>query len=116
MVTFIVVIGAIVLIATVGVLVDLYVNKDDDNYTIDIGGGAPKAAGGSSSSSEMGFRERIAGLGIISGSVLGTLLVAALIAGLTMPPELYAADYSQKQLAPSAEHLFGTDYLGHDMF
>ena len=75
MINFIVVIAAIVIVATIGVFVYLYVNKEDDNYTIDIGGGAPTAAGGSSSSTEVGFRDRIAGLGIISGTVLGTLLV-----------------------------------------
>ena len=48
--------------------------------------------------------------------VLGAILAAALVAGLTMPPELYASDFSQKQLAPSATHWFGTDFLGHDMF
>lgn len=48
--------------------------------------------------------------------VLGAILVAALFAGLTMPPEFYASDFSQKQQAPSAVHWFGTDFLGHDMF
>ncbi len=48
--------------------------------------------------------------------VLGAILASALVAGLTMPPELYASDFSQKQLAPSAAHWFGTDFLGHDMF
>ena len=53
---------------------------------------------------------------IALATVLGAVLLAALVAGLTMPPELYASNYSQKQLAPSAAHWFGTDYLGHDMF
>lgn len=48
--------------------------------------------------------------------VLGAILIIVLIAGLTMPPELYASDYSQKQQAPNAAHWFGTDFLGHDMF
>ena len=48
--------------------------------------------------------------------VLGAILVAALVAGLTMPPDFYASDFSQKQQAPSAAHWFGTDFLGHDMF
>lgn len=48
--------------------------------------------------------------------VLGAILVAALIGGLTIPPDFYASDFSQKQQAPSAAHWFGTDFLGHDMF
>ena len=48
--------------------------------------------------------------------VLGVILVAALVAGLTMSPDLYASDYSQKQQAPNAVHWFGTDFQGHDMF
>jgi len=48
--------------------------------------------------------------------VLGAILLAALVAGLTMPPEFYASDFTQKQQAPNAVHWFGTDFLGHDMF
>ena len=47
---------------------------------------------------------------------LGAILIAVLVAGLTMPPEFYASDFSQKQQAPNAAHWFGTDFLGHDMF
>ena len=48
--------------------------------------------------------------------VLGAILLAALVAGLTMPPEFYTSDFTQKQQAPNAVHWFGTDFLGHDMF
>ena len=48
--------------------------------------------------------------------VLGAILIAVLVAGLTMPPEFYASDFSQKQQVPNAAHWFGTDFLGHDMF
>ncbi len=47
---------------------------------------------------------------------LGAILLAALVAGLAMPPEFYASDFTQKQQAPNAVHWFGTDFLGHDMF
>lgn len=53
---------------------------------------------------------------IVLAVALGAILVAVLVAGLTMPPEFYASDFSQKQQAPSAVHWFGTDFLGHDMF
>ncbi|MDR0446277.1 MAG: ABC transporter permease [Oscillospiraceae bacterium] len=46
--------------------------------------------------------------------VLFLLIIA--IAGAVMPPELYAPDYAAKKLPPSAAHLFGTDFLGRDMF
>lgn len=49
-------------------------------------------------------------------AILGTIVAIVLIAGLTMPEELYAADYTQRSLRPSSSHLFGTDFLGHDMF
>ena len=48
--------------------------------------------------------------------VLGAILAIVLIAGLSMPSEFYASDFSQKQQAPNAVHWFGTDFLGHDMF
>lgn len=53
---------------------------------------------------------------IALASVLGVILVAVLVAGLTMDPALYASDFSQKSQAPNAAHWFGTDFLGHDMF
>ena len=33
--------------------------------------------------------------------VLGAILIAVLVAGLTMPTEFYASDFSQKQQAPN---------------
>ncbi|MFU0823595.1 MAG: Dipeptide transport system permease protein DppC [Clostridium sp.] len=43
-------------------------------------------------------------------------LLAVAIIGITMNPESYAPNYEAKRLAPSLKHLFGTDYLGRDMF
>lgn len=49
-------------------------------------------------------------------SVLAIVFAVTLVVGLTMPEASYAPDFSQKSLGPSLAHLFGTDYLGHDMF
>lgn len=50
----------------------------------------------------------------ISISIL--YLVTIFILGITMNEEKYAVDYSQKFIEPCASHLFGTDYMGRDMF
>jgi peptide/nickel transport system permease protein len=47
---------------------------------------------------------------------IGLLLGAVAITGLTMDPVRYAPNYGNKRLPPSPAHLFGTDYLGRDMF
>lgn len=43
-------------------------------------------------------------------------LMGAFLWGLFMNPEKYAVHYADKFLAPSLEHLFGTDFVGRDMF
>lgn len=43
-------------------------------------------------------------------------LLSILVLGLVMNENKYAVDYSQKFVKPCAEHLFGTDYMGRDMF
>lgn len=43
-------------------------------------------------------------------------LMVIFIVGLTMSPDKYAVDYSAKFISPSLEHLFGTDFMGRDMF
>lgn len=52
---------------------------------------------------------------ILAGVIFLTLMIIS-IAGIVMSPELYEPDYSLKKLVPSFAHLFGTDYLGRDMF
>ena len=55
-------------------------------------------------------------LSIITASVILVLIIAIYVAGKKMPEEALKADFSQKFLAPSLEHPFGTDFLGRDMF
>lgn len=70
----------VIVIATallaVGVAVYLYRRRAQlkENFTLDIGNAAPTASGGSDTSAETGFRTRLRGLGIFSGSIIGVLL------------------------------------------
>lgn len=43
-------------------------------------------------------------------------LMAVLIWGAVMDPARYGSDYASKMMAPGLSHLFGTDFLGRDMF
>lgn len=51
---------------------------------------------------------------IVTVSLL--VLTAVTVAGALMDEALYAPRFAQKNLAPSTEHLFGTDWMGRDMF
>lgn len=53
---------------------------------------------------------------VILVCVMFAVLLAIAAAGLVMSPEAYGPDYAAKKMPPSAHHLFGTDYLGRDMF
>jgi peptide/nickel transport system permease protein len=44
------------------------------------------------------------------------IVLAIYIGGAMIPDSALQADFSQRGLAPSATHLFGTDFLGRDMF
>ncbi len=43
-------------------------------------------------------------------------LIGILIWGLVMDPDAYAVRYDDKFIEPGVEHLFGTDFMGRDMF
>ena len=43
-------------------------------------------------------------------------LLAIIVAGSFINESHYGSNFSQKNLPPSLEHLFGTDWLGRDMF
>jgi peptide/nickel transport system permease protein len=53
---------------------------------------------------------------LLWASSIGLVLISIALSGLFMDPVRYSPDYSAKKLAPSRAHLFGTDYLGRDMF
>ncbi|MFI3200310.1 MAG: ABC transporter permease [Eubacteriales bacterium] len=44
------------------------------------------------------------------------ILVGILISGLLITKDYYSADFSSTNLPPSSTHLFGTDFMGRDMF
>lgn len=43
-------------------------------------------------------------------------LLGVLLWGLFMDPECYAVRYDDKFIEPCVEHIFGTDFMGRDMF
>ena len=53
---------------------------------------------------------------LITSVITGMIILAAYIAGLLIPAALTEPDFSSVNLAPSADHLFGTDWLGRDLF
>ena len=44
------------------------------------------------------------------------ILLAVMIAGVACREQALATDFTRKNLAPCAEYLFGTDWMGRDMF
>lgn len=45
-----------------------------------------------------------------------SIIFALYLAGILIPKSLYAVDLANKNSLPSFSHLFGTDWLGRDMF
>lgn len=64
----------------------------------------------------MGFENNRRTRTLILVSVMSVLLIVIAAAGALMPAELYAPNFDAKRLAPNPQHIFGTDYLGRDMF
>ena len=63
---------------------------------------------------EIFWNRRRRTLFVLGAAVL--YLTVTLAAGWFMSPECYDIDYSAKFTAPCPAHLFGTDYMGRDMF
>ncbi len=53
---------------------------------------------------------------IVIVAVAALILAAVTVAGIVMSPESYATNFDEKNLPPSASHIFGTDWMGRDMF
>ena len=53
---------------------------------------------------------------VLLSAFLALLFVAVYIAGVLLPDDLAAPSFMNTKLPPSAQHLFGTDALGRDLF
>ncbi|WP_077598017.1 penicillin-binding protein 2 [Olsenella urininfantis] len=86
---FLVVIAVLVVVLLVLLVAFFLLGRGGTRFTFDIGGASPKASGGADASSETGFKNRLLGLGVFSGSIIG-----ALLARLWSMQLLSSADYS----------------------
>ncbi|MEG1410627.1 MAG: ABC transporter permease [Terrisporobacter sp.] len=64
------------------------------------------------SSLEFGIREKT----ILSLGIFLVFFIAIIIAGSIIDPDSFTIDLINKNQAPSSAHLFGTDWVGRDMF
>ncbi|MDR0519861.1 MAG: ABC transporter permease [Clostridiales Family XIII bacterium] len=53
---------------------------------------------------------------LVAVCVCVAYLLTVFLWGLFMNPELYAVHFGDKFIAPGAAHIFGTDFMGRDMF
>lgn len=67
------VIATLLAIVLVALVVLVLINRGEARFTFDIGGQAPRASGGGDNSSEKGFKRRLTGLSIFSGTIIGVL-------------------------------------------
>ena len=64
------------------------------------------------SSLEFGIREKT----ILSLIIFAVFFITILIAGSVIDPETFSIDLINKNQSPSIMHIFGTDWIGRDMF
>ena len=69
----VVVIATLLAIVLAALVVLVLINRGEARFTFDIGGQAPRASGGADNSSEKGFKTRLTGLSIFSGSIIAIL-------------------------------------------
>lgn len=65
-----------------------------------------------SPSFEFGIREKT----ILSLGIFIAFFIAILVAGSVIDPDKFSIDLINKNQAPSLTHIFGTDWIGRDMF
>ena len=61
---------------------------------------------------EFGIREKT----ILSLVIFITFFISILIAGIIIDPDKFSIDLINKNQQPSLSHIFGTDWIGRDMF
>ena len=71
----IIIIAVLAVILVCLIVAFILLGRGDSRFTFDIGGSVPTAAGGGDSSTETGFKNRLFGLRVFAGTVIGTLLV-----------------------------------------
>ncbi len=86
----IVVIAILLGIVLTALVLLLLINRSEARFTFDIGGQTPRASGGGDNSAEQGFKTRLMGLSIFSGSIIG-LLFARLWAMQLVSTDEYTA-------------------------
>ena len=69
------VIATLLAIVLVALVLLVLINRSEARFTFDIGGQVPRASGGSDNSSEKGFKNRLLGLSLFSGGVIGVLFM-----------------------------------------